>query len=368
MSVCLPHLIILKFLSMFYLSYPVKVFATSGSEDLAQQICSELEKRLPPPIIQNSPNLFSKINVVRFSNDNLQVQVDNVRGHFVVIVHTQVAPVNDHLMELFALLDAVINSKPADVLLVFPYMPYSRSDRKNQPRISTMSHRIAQIISKSFGIKKVLLLDPHDSHIKHYFEPAADEITSVYLFSNYIQKYIINKNLFQNNNKNDTVIVFADTGAAKRFSNIAYHLQLPVAYIDKERPDNTEVGRFKKVVGEVQDKKCILIDDEILTGGTVIGDANILMENGAKEIYMAAIHPILSSLKESEQNLINKLESSFIGQFIVSNSVPVEHKIKNCRKFTVLSVAPLLAEAINRLVQNESITYLHDPANLNLYE
>jgi len=352
---------------MFYLSYPVKVFATSGSENLAQQICRELEKRLPPSVLQNSPSLFSNIQSVRFSNDNLQVQVDNVRGYFVVIVHTQVQSVNDHLIELFALLDAVINARPADVLLVFPYMPYSRSDRKNQPRISTMGHRIPQIISQSFGIKRVLLLDPHDSHIKHYFEPTADEISSIYLFANYIQNNIISGNLLKNEDKNDYVIVFADAGAAKRFSNLAYYLRLPVAYIDKERPDNTETGYFKKVVGDVLNKNCILIDDEILTGGTVLGDANILREHGAKSIYMAATHAILSSLKEPDDAVIQKLELSSIDQFIVSDSVPVEHKIKNSHKFTVLSVAPLLAEAISRLVQNESITYLHDPSNINLY-
>ena len=159
----------------------VKVFSTTGSEVLASEVCESLKPRLPDQLIPGRELVLSRSNVQRFSNQNIQVQVDNVRGHFVVVIHTQVPPVNDGLIELFALLDAINNARPADVLLVFPYMPYVRSDRKNKPRISTMAHRLAHILSVSFEIKRVILLDPHDSHIKHYFNPVADEISAIYL-------------------------------------------------------------------------------------------------------------------------------------------------------------------------------------------
>ncbi|MCX6779005.1 MAG: ribose-phosphate diphosphokinase, partial [Candidatus Magasanikbacteria bacterium] len=249
----------------------VKVFATTGSEELAQNVCRALERRLPANL-QPTEGLLGKVEITRFSNDNLMAKIDNVRGHFVVIIHTQVPPVNDHLIELFTLLDAIENSGAEDVLLVFPYMPYARSDRKNQPRISTMAPRLAHIFVNSFGIRRVLLLDPHDGHTKHFFTPAADEISALYLLADYIKTQF-----FLEKKKEECAIVFADAGAAKRFGHLAHLVSLPVAYIDKDRPDNGENPDIKKVVGDVRGKFCILIDDEILTGGTVIGDTKILL-------------------------------------------------------------------------------------------
>lgn len=338
----------------------VKVFATTGSEGLAENVCQALQSRLPSQLQVGDKLNLSKVDVERFSNENLQVQVENVRGHFAVVIHTQVPPVNDRLIELFALLDAINNARPADVLLVFPYMPYVRSDQKNQPRISTMGHRLPHILSTSFGIKRVILLDPHDSHIKHYFNPAADEISAIYLLINYLEKEV-----FSSQPKAQSVVVFSDAGSAKRYGKVAHLLGLSTAYIDKDRPDNLEKPDFNDVIGNVKEKFCLLIDDEILTGGTASA-AERLLKKGAKSVFMAAIHAVLADKKLSKVELIKKLESSSVERFIITDSIPHSPAILP-DKFKVLSVAALLAEAIKRAVLGQSLTELHQLENVSIY-
>jgi ribose-phosphate pyrophosphokinase len=340
----------------------VKIFATSGSEELSQGICRELRFRLPKEVQPAEGISLAKVRINRFSNDNIQVQVENIRGCFVVAIHTQTPPVNDRLIELFAILDAIVNANPADVLLVFPYMSYSRSDRKNQPRISTMGQLIPKIISNVLGIKRVLLLDPHDSHIKHYFHPTADEISALYLFADYIEKGILTSYP-----KEKCVVVFADAGAAKRYENLPQLINLPTAHINKIRLDNSERPVLKTVVGDVKEKTCILIDDEILTGGTVVVDANSLFEAGATMVSMFAIHAVLADKKLSTEEVIQRMEKSRIENFVITDSIPSRHKIAFSKKFCVLSVVPLLAEAISRTIKNESLTELHDYKNVAFY-
>jgi ribose-phosphate pyrophosphokinase len=340
----------------------VKVFATSGSDVLAEKICESLRDRLPNRLQPEAGLELSRARVDRFSNENLQVQVENVRGYFVVIVHTQTPPVSDNLIELFALLDAVQNASPADVLLVLPYMPYARSDRKNQPRISVMAPLLAKILSQQLKVKRVLLLDPHDSHTKNYFEPHADDITAIYLLADYLERYF-----FDTHPKKQCTVVFADAGSAKRFDKVAHLLHLPIAYIDKDRPDDLESPLFKKVVGDIKDRTCILIDDEILTGNTSIGDAQILIDNHASEIIFLAVHGVLANKKETAQAVVQKLHDSPIKSFIITDSIPLADKVAGYEKFTVLSVAPLLAEAIRKIVDNQSLSSLYDPTKVKAY-
>lgn len=216
------------------MSYPVKVFSTRGSDVLAKAVCKALKTRLPKELWPESCQKLARSKVVRFSNENLQIQVENVRDHFVVVIHSQVPPVSERLIELFCLLDAIKGARPADVLLVFPYYLYARSDKKNQPRISTMGYRLAHILYHSFRIDRVLLLDPHDDHIKHYFDPVADEITSIYLFADYLER-----NVFNFRAKEESVLVFPDEGASKRYSDFARLLQETI-YEGIEKRNNLE--------------------------------------------------------------------------------------------------------------------------------
>jgi len=342
---------------------PVKVFATRGSDVLAKEICAALQNRLSAEFQPNRRLKLSKSAVVRFSNENLQVQVENVRNHFAVVVHTQVPPINERLIELFALLDAIKGAQPADILVVFPYYPYARSDKKNQPRISTMGYRLAHILTHSFGIGRVLLLDPHDDHIKHYFDPVADEISSIYLFVDYLER-----NVFASRPKERSALVFPDEGASKRYSGVARLLRIPTAYIDKSRHNNREEPEAKGIVGEVRNKFCLMIDDEILTGKTAIEDAKKILTEGAQEVWMLAPHAVFADKRMAKSRLIKKLEDSSIQKFIVTNSIPLDSRlIAGMEKFTVLSIASLLAEAIKRAVVGESLTELYQLDKVSLY-
>jgi ribose-phosphate pyrophosphokinase len=340
------------------------VFSTTGTISLGKRVCSELEKRLPKRFLPKKGIIEGKMVIDKFSNENLQIAVQNIRDHFVVILHTQASPVNEGLMELFTLLDAVVRAKPAQILIFFPYMPYVRSDRKNKARISVMGHRLAKIIS-SYGINcglpiKTLLLDPHDSHIKHYFEPDCEEITAMFLLAFGI------KNNF---NLENTIIVFPDNGAAKKFEDVAHFLGLDVAYIDKRRDNNKEKPDIRKIVGEVKNKTCILIDDEILTGGTVFLDADALYKEGAKEVAVAALHPIFMKNNKSNTFVIENIENSAITKAIVSNTVPIKKRLNEvkAKKFIVVDSSPLIAEAIKRVICSQSLSELYEAKKFKLY-
>ncbi len=343
--------------------YPVKVFSTRGSDVLAKEVCKALQARLPKELQTDGCLKLGRSLVNRFSNENIQVQVENVRDHFVVVIHTQVPPVNERLIELFALLDALKGARPADILVVFPYYPYARSDKKNQPRISTMAYRLAHILNHSFGIDRVLLLDPHDDHIKHYFDPVADEITSIYLLLDYLEK-----NVFTFQPKENSVLVFPDEGASKRYSGFARLLHISTAYIDKGRRDDREEPEVKGIIGDVRDKFCLMIDDEILTGKTAIGDANYVLKEGGRSVWMLAPHAVFADKNMAKTSLISKLEYSSIEKFVVTNSIPsTAEMISGRTKFAVLWVEFLLAEAIKRTVLGQSITELYNPKNVDLY-
>jgi ribose-phosphate pyrophosphokinase len=344
------------------ISPPVKVFATRGSEKLAEDICTALRSRLPTSVQPGGSLTLARHDVTEFSNGNILVRVENVRDHFIVVIHTQAPPVNEGLIELFALLDAIRNARPYDILLVFPYMPYARSDHKNQPHISTMGYLIPRILSETLKIERVILLDPHDVHIKHYFDPVADELSAMYLLA-----YHLNREFLTSRSKANMAVVFSDAGAVKRYGRVAHILHLPEAYIAKERTDDTENPEFKRVIGEVGGKDCILFDDEILTGSTAMGDADLLLAEGANSVCMLAVHAVLADKKIPIPDLIQKLEGSRINQFIVTDSIPVRYKLRESTKFTILSIAGLLAEAINRTILGESLTELHDPTKVSLY-
>jgi ribose-phosphate pyrophosphokinase len=343
---------------------PIKLFSTSGSHELGDAIFREVRSRLP----DNVEVYRGNVRVERFSNENMQVKVENVRDHLAVVIHTQTPPVNENLVELLLLLHALKNSRAGEVLLVFPYMPYSRSDRKNEAHISTGGVLLPQIFGTVLGVHRTLLLDPHDTHVKHYFEvgaiPAADEVTATLLIVERLRRMMEERGWAQE----DVVTVFADAGAATRFRNVPNALGVDQAHINKTRDDASENPAVKEVVGLVEGKHCILIDDEILTGGTAVKDAERLVNYGARTIMMAAIHGPLQDKRLSDQQIMDRLCDSPIEHFIITDSIPCTDKIALCpERFTLISVAPLLGEAVKRIALGQSLTALHSADHVPYY-
>lgn len=331
----------------------VKVFATTGTDALAQQVYREIKARMEK--IDGYCVEYGKASVSRFSNENIEVQVDNVRDQMVLVLHTQTPPVNDNLIQLFALLDAINNSHPRRTFVAFPYMPYSRSDRKNRPRISVMGQRLPEILNNVLGVRRVLLLEPHSQHLKQYFSPTADEVPAVPLLVNDIKR-----NHLKKWTKDQCVLVFADAGAAKRFEEVPSILGLEQAYIHKSRPDNDELPAVKGITGNVKGKHCFIVDDEILTGNTLCKDAELLKENGAASIHMFAVHGVLADRKATQSELMRRLADSPVDEIVVTDSVPMGNKATLAGpKMRVIEIAPLLGEACKRMLLGESLSELH---------
>ena len=330
----------------------VKLFSTEENFLLTKSIFSHLRTILPDVSL-------GKTVVNSFSNGNLQVQVENVRGNFVVVIHSQgeAGKVHDSLFELFALLHAIVNARPADVLLVLPYMPYSRSDRKNNPRISVLGEFLPKIISKVLKINRVLLIDPHDDHVKHYFQPAADQISATYLLADKVNKML-------DGETGNPVVVFPDAGAAKRFEKFPELINTPTAYIDKGRIGDDENPIPRRIIGEVEGKIAIMPDDEILTGKTAIREGKLVKKEGAKKVWMVAVHPVFG------EGAVKGLSAGPFEKVIVAETIPrVKEKIRMGREeiFEVVSARKLIAEAIKRIVRNESLTALHSMEAVKLY-
>ncbi|MDO8663380.1 MAG: ribose-phosphate diphosphokinase [Candidatus Wildermuthbacteria bacterium] len=338
---------------------PIKVFSTSGAAGLARDVCGVLQARLPKDLQPGGCLTLSNPGFEKFDNGSILPHIENVRDHLVVIICTHAPGIHDQLFELFHIIDAVVNADAKELMLAFSYYDYSRSDKKDQPRISVMSRFLAEIFN-NLGIKKKLILDPHDDHVLQYFRPTANGISAVLLLTDYLKKEFLAPGLKENG-----VVVFSDNGAADRYREVAHILNLPTAYIDKQRVGGKTTPI--RVVGNVKGNRCFLFDDEILTGGTAIGDANMLMNEGATSVTSLAIHGILSSEKISTAELIEKMEKSVIERFIITDSVPVGHKLAGTTKFTVIPVANLLAEAIKRTVLGESLTELYQPDKVSLY-
>lgn len=343
----------------------VKVFALPGSDILAEKVCFHLNQILPASLKPDKGVELIHPTIIPFDNQNVTVQIDNVRGYFVVVIHTQCPPVHDHLFSLFSLLDAIQNSHAADLLLAFPYMPYARSDRKDQPRISVMSKVLAEMLNNVLGVRRIILLDPHDSHVKHYFKPSADEISSIYLYIDLLRHLMATQFASV---KDKLLIAYSDGGAAKRFAKINEHVpELPHDYIDKYRKDHVGTLQLQKEI-LCQGKICIMIDDEVCSGGTATEDAQSLKDNGAEKIIMFAPHAPLAKIGWTDEKVITRLEQSPIDHLIFTDTIPAEHKVAGKKKFHILSIAALLAHAIHQTIMNESVTKLHDPGNVSLYK
>jgi ribose-phosphate pyrophosphokinase len=307
------------------------VFAGNANMGLAGEICSYLGIPLSP------------LEISRFSNDNLFVRVlTNVRERDVFVVQSFSQPVSDHIMELFIIMDALRSASAKRITAVIPYFSYARSDKKDAPRISITARLIADLI-KAAGADRVLTMDLHSDSVHGFFSMPVDHLTAVALIADHIKATM---------DLSQAVAVATDAGGAKRVGKFAERLNVPMAIIDKRRTGDTEVEQGL-VVGEVKDRDAIIFDDEISTGGTLKATARTLLQAGVRRMVMGATHGVLCGQAPAN------LAASGVDRFAVTNTVHIDD-CKQVDKLTVISVAPLIAEAIKRIHTGESVGALFD--------
>jgi ribose-phosphate pyrophosphokinase len=307
----------------------LKVFSGSSHPQLAQEICDCLRIRL------------GNVHTTRFSNENLKVKIDeNVREEDVFVVQTSAPPLSENIIELLILLDALKHASARRVTAVLPYFFYARSDKKDEPRISITARLVADLLATA-GADRVLTLDLHSAQIQGFFTMPSDQLTAVTVLCDFLR----------GEDLSETVVVAADVGEAKDAGRFAKRLDLPLAFIDKRRSGDDEKARPVALIGDIVGKRCLLVDDEIATGGTIFEATDFLLEKGARSVSAAVVHPVLSG------RAVERLDASPLERLVVTNSIPIPPE-KMSPKIRVLSVAPVLAEAILRIHDGRSISEL----------
>jgi len=311
-----------------------------------------IHPRLANAIATRLAQPLGRSNVLKFSNDNIMVRIEeNVREKDVFVVQTSSNPVNDSLVELLLFLDALKYASAARVTAVLPYFPYGRSDKKDEPRISIAARLMADLLETA-GADRVLTMDLHAPQIQGFFRIPVDQLLAAPIFFDYF-----NRVLFKEQAKEDFVLVMGDHGAAKKFDYYFDEMNMPVAVLDKFRVDHTEKPVIRQIIGNVRGKAALIIDDEIASGGTLIEAARVLMAAGASRVIAAAVHPILSG------NALQKLLDSPVERFILGNTVPVLEKVAaHDKRFVVLDLAPLFARAIECIHNGDSLSELFPPS------
>ncbi len=304
----------------------IKVFACPTAEEFTEEICDYL--KIKP----------GKIKSLKFKNDNNFVQIlETVREQDVYIIQTCEPPINERIMELLITIDAVKRASAKNINVVLPYFPYSRSDKKDQPRIPITAKLMAQLIEAA-GATRVITCDLHNPAIQAYFNINCDRLTGEYV----LEKYFLDKKI------KDMVIIATDAGSAKKAYKYSEFFNCPIALVDKRRNANDDKAISTTIIGDVKNKNAIIFDDEISTGGTLMETVNILAKSDVKNIYAAATHGILAA------DAVERIKESPIKELVVTNTVPVQ-KEKRIDKIKVLSIAPTFAEAIKRVNEEKAL-------------
>lgn len=308
----------------------IKIFSGNSNRKLAEKICEELGKPL------------GVCEVNRFSDGEINVNIgETVRGMDVFIIQSTNSPVNEHLMEVLILIDAVKRASAGRINAVLPYYGYARQDRKTKAREPITAKLVADLLTVA-GADRVISMDLHAAQIQGYFNIPVDHLSGVPILADYFKDIV----------DEDTVVVSPDLGGVTRARSFANLLDLPIAIIEKRRP-KANVSEVMNVIGDIEGKKVILVDDIIDTAGTITKAASVLKNFGAKKVYACATHGVLSG------PAIERIEASELEKFIISDTIPLPEE-KKIDKIEVVSVAPLFAEAIRRIHENESVSKLFD--------
>jgi len=304
----------------------LKIFTGNAHPGLAQSICDYLKITL------------GQAKVTQFSNENIFVQImENVRERDVFIVQPLCSPVNKNLVELLIMIDALKRASAGRITAVLPYYGYARTDKKDQPRVPITARLVADLITTA-GANRLLTIDLHAAQIQGFFNIPVDELTALFLLGNY----------WKAKNLDKLVVVATDIGISKRARDMAAKLKAPLAIIEKRRVGNVDATETLNLIGEVEGMRCLTVDDEIDTAGSLSNAAQTLIDHGAIEVYSCCTHPIFSGAA------IERIAKAPVKQVVVTDTVPV-NGAKKLDKITVLSTATLLGEAIHRIHTGMSI-------------
>ncbi len=310
----------------------IKLYAGTGSPELAEKIASYL----------NTP--ICKHEMIEFPNENLFIKLNqSVRGQDVYVIQQTASPVHRNLMELLITIQTLRLDSAARITAVVPYLAYGRSDKKDQPRVPITGRLVADMIEVA-GADRYMTLDPHAGQIQGFFSIPGDVLTASHMIIGHINTSIRSK-------MKNPVVVATDLGFAKKARNYAADMDMPVAFVEKRRSDNDAKAEALTLIGDVKDCDVLIVDDEVDTGGSIAQAVNVVKQNGALDVYLAFVHPILS------RDAAEKLASLPIKHIITTDTVPIpEEKMKYLKDhITILSVAELLGEVIRRAHEGRSV-------------
>lgn len=307
----------------------MKLFGGTSNQVLTEEVCKYLG--IEP----------GKIAAKTFSDGETQIEIhENIRGRDVFVLQSTCTPVNDNLMQLLIIMDALRRASARSLTAVIPYYGYGRQDRKVKPRVPISAKLVADLITTA-GADRVVSVDLHAGQIQGYFNIPVDNLFAAPLLLKYMRNHFTD----------DLVIVSPDAGGVERARAFAKRLSASLAIIDKRR-DAPNISEAMNIIGEVEGKNAIILDDMVDTAGTLTQGANALKKRGAETIYACCTHPVLSGPS------IQRLEDSPIDRLVVTNTIPLNKVSQKCNKIEVLSVAELIGEAIKRIFNSHSISTL----------
>ena len=304
----------------------------AGTSNL--KLCKDIARNLKLKLVNT--------NIKRFPDNEIYVEInENIRGNSIFVVQSTSNPVNDNLMELLICIDALRRSSAKNITAVIPYFGYARQDRKVVPRTAISAKLVSNLITDA-GANRILSVDLHAGQIQGFFDIPVDNLFATPIFARHIKKNIKTNNL---------ICVAPDVGGVERARALSRRINVGIAIIDKRRPAPGK-SEVMNIVGNVKHKICVIVDDIIDSGGTIVNAAKALKDKGAKEIYVYITHAVLSG------SAVDKIKESQIKKLIITDTIDNSKKIKISKKIEVISFAPLISEAIKRISNSTSVSSL----------
>ena len=308
----------------------MKVLAGTSNAKLCKAIARQLKLKLV-----NS-------NIKRFADGEVYIEInENIRGNSIFVIQSTSNPANDNLMELLICIDALRRSSAKNITAVIPYFGYARQDRKVVPRTAISAKLVSNLITNA-GANRILSVDLHAGQIQGFFDIPVDNLFATPIFARYIKNRIKLKNM---------ICVAPDVGGVERTRALSRRLNSSIAIIDKRRPVPGK-SEVMNIVGNVKNKNCVIVDDIIDSGGTIVNAAKALKEKGAKDVYVFITHAVLSG------QAVNKIEGSQIKKLVTTDTIDNSKKIGSSKKIEIISLAPMISEAMKRIANSTSVSSL----------